>query len=284
MADLQSGPLKDTAGALATYDEALAKYATSYYRRVLLVKKAQLLLKLGRGDEAEAVYADWPKWVENDMDVTGYVAPFYVQLLHQRGRDEQAQQAMRGYLQAHLSEVERDPSFTQLLVDGLLASGKTDEALGWTKQYFMVCPYREREINLASQLLMRVWTAKYLSPAKVQELAAAQADPTKSNPLKEIKLPQLDKENLQKQLAKASGGERVTLLILSGDLGAAMAQAQSLILDKPDSSDGLLEAARVFKAGDLNLVRANALLEYFKSGQGENPIAAFMKEHPATQK
>jgi hypothetical protein len=218
--------------------------------------------------------------VENDQMVAGYVAPYYVQLLQQRGKGVQAEQAMRGYLQAHLSEIERNPSFTQLLVNGLLAAGKTDEALGWAKQYFMVCPYREQDINTASQLLMRVWTAKLLSPAKVQEVTVAQADPTKPNPLKDIPLPVLDKANLQRQLMQSTGAERVTLLILSGDLGAAMAQAQSMILDKPNSTDGLMEAARVFKAGDLNLVRANALLAYMKSGQGENPIAAFMKEHP----
>jgi len=51
----------------------------------------------------------------------------------------------------------------------------------------------------------------------------------------------------------------------------AQADAQGMIA-------ALNEVARVFKARDLNLVRANQFLSYAKTGQGQNPLAGFWEE------
>jgi hypothetical protein len=36
----------------------------------------------------------------------------------------------------------------------------------------------------------------------------------------------------------------------------------------------------VLKAADLNLVRANALLSFLQTKQGENPLPGFYKQYP----
>jgi hypothetical protein len=60
-----------------------------------------------------------------------------------------------------------------------------------------------------------------------------------------------------------------------------MATARALMLDQPQSNAGMLEVCRVFKAHDLNFQRANAFLEFCKTGQGEDPTVAFLKETAA---
>lgn len=51
-----------------------------------------------------------------------------------------------------------------------------------------------------------------------------------------------------------------------------MAQAE------PDSPQAAAQVCRVFKAADLNLVRAQAFLVWTQ-GQGENPVPAFLAQH-----
>ena len=284
IADLQLKILNDPQGALSSYNEGLKKYPTSPYRGALLSGKARALLSLERGDEAEAVYKDWPQWAKDEPQMAALVAPEYIKLLQARGKGEVALSTLSDYLGANLDQFGRNPMLAQLMIEGAIAAGKTDEAVGWAKLYFMVCAFTERDINIAGQLLNRAWTAKYLSPEKVAQIAAAQADPTQPNPLKDVKLPELNQDNLRAQLEKSKGGERMVLLIALGELGKAMSEAQSMVLDRPGSAAGLSEAARVFKAGDLNLVRANAFLEYYRTGKGDNPMTAFLKEYPVETK
>jgi len=70
--------------------------------------------------------------------------------------------------------------------------------------------------------------------------------------------------------------------VMLGEHGDAMLIARRLLLDNPSKGNvAALEMARVFKAADLNMVRANALLQYMQTGQGINPTDEFFKQYPA---
>jgi len=79
----------------------------------------------------------------------------------------------------------------------------------------------------------------------------------------------------QSQIISSSNSERgcgITTLFTSRPfLAMAAAPAEDMLR-------ALGEVARVFKAKDLNLVRANQFLNYAKTGEGENPLAGFWEE------
>ena len=63
-----------------------------------------------------------------------------------------------------------------------------------------------------------------------------------------------------------------------GSVGlAAMREAQKWLNTKGSEKTGALEAVRVFKAHDLNLLRATAFLKWLKDKDGANPIDEFLK-------
>ena len=70
---------------------------------------------------------------------------------------------------------------------------------------------------------------------------------------------------------------------VQGKMRDAMMTARRTLLEHPtaDNSSAVLEMARVFKAADLNLVHANAFLQYFQAGKGANPLDDFFKQFPA---
>ena len=70
----------------------------------------------------------------------------------------------------------------------------------------------------------------------------------------------------------------ISVLIVQGDLHEAMTQAKRLLIDNPTAPEGAQQICRVFKAADLNTIRANAFIAYL-GGEGTNPMTAFFKEH-----
>ena len=56
-----------------------------------------------------------------------------------------------------------------------------------------------------------------------------------------------------------------------------MEEARHLLVKRPTAPEGVQQIARVFKASDMNLARANQFVAYL-DGKGEDPLAAFMAE------
>lgn len=47
-----------------------------------------------------------------------------------------------------------------------------------------------------------------------------------------------------------------------------------------EATIGIIKAYRMLKAADLSLVRANALLAFLQTKQGENPLPGFYEQYP----
>lgn len=278
MANIQSTNLKDKAAALATIEEALQKLPASGGRLPLIESKASLLLALGRAEEAETLLQEqWPQVVKAGQ--TAKLLPVYVAVLQRRDKATAALQLSQQVITDQLQAAGSDEDLFELMVSQLLAAGREGEALGWAKLNFMLCPYQEKSLQGALELLVRVWTAQKLSPAPAAELAKALQSADTPSPLREVKMPALDTTVLRRQLeATGKPAQRITLLLALGEDRQAMLAARRLMLDKPTSNEGVLQVCRVFKAHDLKLQRANAFLEYYKSGAGANPVAAFLQE------
>ncbi len=75
--------------------------------------------------------------------------------------------------------------------------------------------------------------------------------------------------------------ERITLLLLSGSYRSAMDEAVLYKKELPNSLNGPRQIARVFKAVDVDVKRANAYMEFVKTGKGTNPVVAFLQQFPA---
>jgi len=185
-----------------------------------------------------------------------------------------------------------DWAFKQLL-DALQKQKRIDEALGWAKLRYRLCAFNKGQIEAATQVLARLWAAQENFPA-VRLFNKAQTDPTATNPIATIKLPELSAEardTLQERLAVLEERQRtdygpakardiVTIRLLLGtpsDVHAAMLSAQQLLRERPEAPESALQICRVFKAVDDNLVRANAFLSYLE-GEGENPVPALLQE------
>jgi hypothetical protein len=202
------------------------------------------------------------------------------------------------------------------LIELLKQDNHVNEAFQWARLRFMLCPYTEKAltrnkvglIELAAllnggqptpQAAVKPTTGSgKKAPQKfLGELPSGNAnkpDPTANfqavRPLlKTIGLPQnvvdankieerlatLDKSNEQKRT------ERITLLLLQGSFRNAMMEALLYKKELPASPNGTNQVARVLKAVDMDTKRAEAYLEFARTGKGTNPVEAFFQQYPA---
>ena len=183
-----------------------------------------------------------------------------------------------------------DLSLCQMMASELSARGQDEEALKWAKLNFVLCPYEQGPLQDAAQLLAQTWLAKDLSPTTAKAFAVAQTEEEAPNPLQEIALPKLEAPFTEAMAAalgpaKTRGdlGTVVGLLLLEGDTRSAMLSARTQLVASAGSPESLRQVARVFKARDLNLVRANQFLLAYQNGQDTNPLPAFFRDAPATE-
>lgn len=182
------------------------------------------------------------------------------------------------------------------LVKALAAQGRTDEALRWGRLYFAEAPFDGKAIENAVKPLSGVWAASG-DLAKVRAFAVAQAPTgeadqvTVANPLAEVSTPDLAAQGAAVELKKLRQLQKmgpwrervmpiITLEIALGQWHEAMQNAMNLIVEDASSPDGPQQVARVFKAHDASIVRANQFLAYL-DGKAPNPVPAFLAENAA---
>ena len=178
---------------------------------------------------------------------------------------------------------------------GLLAKqGRADEALQWGRLYFGEVAFDEAAIQRAIKPLSGVW-ARTGDLAKVRAFANAQTaadgadkDAT-TNPLQAVAMPEFGDKSAAALLLRQLQGEQtanwqrervervITLQIALADWSGAMNNALDLLVEDATLPDGPQQVARVFKAHDGSLVRANAFLAYL-DGKAENPVPTFLAQ------
>lgn len=244
-----------------------------------LTVKSEILVRADRLDETEALLSPaFESFSQTKPAVARELLGYYTTLLKRQNKHERALEVVQEFV-ADNPAFTNDLGLIEQMTQRLLMTKRTDEALGWAKLYWMLAPYQEAGLSDATSLLIDVWTAKFLTPVKAQELVAAMQDESTPNPLSAVALPTIERAAMQKQAAGArKAPDRIGYLLLSGDDRAAMIEAQKLVLNNPTSPEGALQVCRVFKAHDLNVNRADGFLTYYNMGKGENPVTAFLKE------
>ncbi len=286
--------LKDTKTATEMCDALIRKYGEQPCVISAVREKARILLVEKRAADAETLLDKFRELVpQTHKDyANAYVFQRCAIADQLRQPDKVIAALQSGILEipVFLDEGKQSPVgwMYDRLIKALIAQERMDEALQWAKLRFAACTFDTAAIERGTRSLIGAWTAKDLSQRQAQAFADAQKDPAKPNPLAEVKLPALSEE-ARKSLEVRTFGEKgaelthaqVGVQILTGELRAAMADARQLMIDSPETPVGTQEACRILKAADCSVRRANALIEFVKSGAGENPIAAFLKENPA---
>ena len=260
----------------------------SWEIRQLLDSKVKILLAEKRAPEASKILEQWrtlrPSYQDDiflDDSVTWSESWRAAQ-----NQQKQPDQAVSGLVKDFENGLLRRTTFAQgttsNLIAELVAQDKPQEALSWAKLAFQLCRFDEGSIRDATKDVDRCLSAGELSLAKVNQFAAAQTDPAAPNPLDKVSLPQFDKTAIRARLAdpgdKSPFEARLIGWLAIGDYRNAMLIAKSQLVGDVTNQDNALQVARVFKAKDGDIVRANQFLAYYQNGQGENPIPAFLKE------
>ena len=279
--------LKDKVKALAVLDAGLARSPKLEAYLPLVIEKFRQLSQTGKKTEAINFFKqNMPQFIEANQYYFKIATASYLPKVKLGGKPEDVTSVLLQSLAAHPGNIDF-PRIGEGLVKNLLRQpGHEEEALSYAKLYWMICEFDTQGISTATSLLQKAWMAKDLNAAQSTAFLKAQQDSSAPNPLTKIKLPAQDAAIISAELEKLPKDSRythtyITLLILQGKYDDAMLTARRLLLDDPTNNASVAaeEIARVFKAADLNLVRANAFLQYFKTGQGANPLDDFFKEH-----
>ena len=292
LAELWNKGAKNPDKALETYQLAFDAYRVHPAAVDLLTQHAQLLLALKRPNEAEELLQDSAVAIRGGWGYLAFGAlQAWVRALQEQNKDEQAIALMQSTLLEYpelweVKGLQANGRFQEPLSQALLEGEKQSEALSWAKLRWMLSAYDAESIDLASRMLVKVWSGVEPDKSGLKGFAGAQKDASVANPLREVALPPLPVgakpmgEMLQRWGGPQQTGYRVSLLLWAGAPREAMLEAQKLWESKnpAQSAQGALQVARVFKAVDLNLTRANAFLAFAKSKTGENSIDEFLRE------
>ncbi len=299
--------LQQPGKALEIYDWALDKYKAQDGSISVLEGKGRLLLDSGQAKAAGDLMEE--RW--SQVIALSHVAHFHlramasrcvqirVQALQKQNKPAEALELLRSTLQEAPALL--DPAYQvgwdwgtgwlyPALVDGFLQAKQFEQAARWARMSFAQSSFDKGAIERATEIVGRVWAAQddFVS---ARAFGAAQSDVARPNPLSKIALPALSVPLLEGELkrlqeAQAKGYDRerapqiVTLLIGLGRLRPAMEVARELLAKYPTAPEGVQQVARVFKAADSSLVRANGFIAYL-DGKAENPLPAFMQEPDA---
>jgi hypothetical protein len=299
IAELYVG-LKDEANAVRIYEWAEKEYAAVPAAARLVPGRVSLLrLQKKPGEAVTLLNSEWDAVMREaalDASLAKSALEQKVELSRERKKPEDAVPALANALAQSpvLSSTPEGMWVFQTLTDLLFEAKRGKEAVGVARLAFEECGFDKYNIEAASVFLTRVWRKYDPSGKEVEAFAAAQsvaadsAEGKKANPLFNYAPPKIADtvwQDALKQLPTGSARLRINVLIAAGEYGTAMQEAEAFHAQYGDKGGasatiGIIEACRVLKAADLNLVRANALLAFLQTKQGDNPLPGFYKQYP----
>lgn len=292
LAHLYVENLKDPAKALAVLDAGMARSPKSGAYFPLLFIKYWVLGKANRSSEAISLFKqNLPQLLKADPYYIKTALGYYLPIVKNGGKPADATSPLLQMLAVYPSLINFPKMGNGLVENLLLQPGHEEEALSYAKLYWQTCDFDSKTIGVATADLQKAWLAKDLNVVASSNFLKAQQDAAAPNPLSQVKAPALDDATIQSDIKRCFPPpspaflyvhDYITLLLMRGKYGDAMLAARRRLLDFPDeSSQAATEIARIFKAADLNLIGANAFLQYFKTNQGANPLDDFFKKYPA---
>ena len=140
---------------------------------------------------------------------------------------------------------------------------------------YAVCRFDEKRIKQAVELVRRVFMGVGNAQAGIAFIGA-QERADAPNPLLDTPLPSLPPKVRTAFLAASANDPvlRLCSLLYVGDTETALDVAAERMYEASaeDAIAAIQDVARVLKAADLSLVRANQFIMFSKTGEGENPL------------
>ncbi len=162
------------------------------------------------------------------------------------------------------------------------AIGDPHDCLAAAKLEFVLCDYAPSSLERA---VKAVSTALHgsVGPGGFRAFEQAQGRPDAANPLRDVPLLDLGDPVAMQAAAADSLAAQINVALYANDLAAAVELAKRQLRAAPHDdayrvNAALRDLARCFKARDLNLIRANQLLAYHRTGDGENPLPELERE------
>jgi len=275
--------LREDQEALAALDQVLNNFSSPALVGAAAVQKVTVLI------HRFSMYEEAIQLAEDQLAALGeFMQPFdrrvmVVQLTYaydKAGQTEKALATYNDYLPTTPALLTL-PLYFERLFDLQIKLGKPDEALTTARLGYALCAFEQSAIESMSNLVKKAYASRG-EIFKATQFFAAQENPEQPNPLAEVPMPQVSEDQLA-QMLQASGTDsrlQVCSQLYASRYQEAMMAAQEAMAqaDAQGMIAALNEVARVFKARDLNLVRANQFLNYAKTGQGQNPLASFWEE------
>lgn len=167
-----------------------------------------------------------------------------------------------------------NPEYFETLAQIATAQKDTAGALAAAREGYAFCNFDEATIKRMADLVRRTFMATG-DVSKGLQFLASQDDPSAPNPLKEVPVPKIS-EQQKNDLLKGVGDNpalRSLALLYVGDYAKALSESLLYVAQAPasDAVKSLMTVARVFKAADLGIHRANRFIEFARTGKGENP-------------
>lgn len=283
--------LKETEKAIDVLNKGIARSKLPDSILPLVTYKSQCLMHSGQPVQSMELIRQYLfEYIAASGGEIGYLRlalSTYIASAQTAGRPEDGILLLRQILVTRPELIANKAIANEMAMYSLSVPEAKDESLSWAKVHWLTCDFDEKAINEATELLQKVWIAKDDNVIQSTAFLKALQNPQIENPLQSISFPTLDKtyiDSLIKDLPVGAVHSRVTLLLLQEKNGEAMLVARRFLLDNPGKSrEAALQMARVFKATDLNLVRANTYLQYFQTGHGTNPLNEFFHQNPINQ-
>jgi tetratricopeptide (TPR) repeat protein len=275
--------LRENEEALAALDQVLENFSRPALVGAAAVQKVTVLI------HRFSMYDEAIQLAEEQLEALGeYMQPFdrrvmVIQLTYAYDKAGQTEKALATYeeLLPGTPALLTLPLYFERLFELQTKLAKQDEALTTARLGYALCAFEQTAIEAMSNLVKKAYASRG-EIFKATQFFAAQEDPEKPNPLAEVPMPEVSEEQLAQMLEIGAGDCRLEVCsyLYAGRYEEAMMAAQEAMAAAPaeDMLRALGEVARVFKAKDLNLVRANQFLNYAKTGEGENPLAGFWEE------
>lgn len=170
----------------------------------------------------------------------------------------------------------RLPVWHRSVYDAHVAQGDAASALSAARAAYALCDFTTQAVQDAAELVRDAFAAADRDPDGVA-FVACQMNATAPNPLVQIPMPMLTADEMQQLLAAAlrNPGHATVAYLYAADHSQALSAA---LLEASEASGdaltaALLEIARVLKATDLNVVRANQLAAFANGEAVGNPLA-----------
>ena len=167
--------------------------------------------------------------------------------------------------------------------DIALAAGRTAELAGIAKLGYLGADYTTEALKAAIDRCVAALRVAGGGPGPGVLFARCQEDRTLDNPLAQVEPAALPPVAELLAAAGADPHARVAVYLVSGQVTEALALAREQLASGTAGEEEQLarvmrSVARCFKAHDLSLERANAFLEYHRTGEGADPLPGLEAE------